>query len=107
MKGKVHNLRMNMFDRMVRSTLSGGVPLTIFILAIAAGILALQMTPREEEQQIVVPMVDVLIEAPGHPMSEAGGKDGYPMVSISVAKQRGSKAGPPTDYSEIGMGNNA
>lgn len=56
---------MNAFDRIVKSTLSGGVPLTIFILAIAAGIFALQLTPREEEPQIVVPMVDVLIEAPG------------------------------------------
>ena len=56
---------MNAFDRMVKSTLGGGVPLAIFILAIAAGVLALQMTPREEEPQIVVPMVDVLIEAPG------------------------------------------
>ena len=56
---------MNIFDRIVRSTLSGGVPLTIFLLAIVAGIAALQFTPREEEPQIVVPMVDVLIEAPG------------------------------------------
>ncbi len=56
---------MNAFDRMVRSTLGGGVPLTIFILAISAGIAALQFTPREEEPQIVVPMVEVLVEAPG------------------------------------------
>ncbi|MDH4018439.1 MAG: efflux RND transporter permease subunit [Xanthomonadales bacterium] len=56
---------MNAFDRIVRSTLAGGIPLTIFILAIVAGIAALQFTPREEEPQIVVPMVDVLIEAPG------------------------------------------
>ncbi|MDX2416462.1 MAG: efflux RND transporter permease subunit [Xanthomonadales bacterium] len=56
---------MNSFDRMVKSTLGGGIPMTIFILAIIAGIAALQFTPREEEPQIVVPMVDVLIEAPG------------------------------------------
>jgi len=56
---------MNVFDRVVRSTLSGGLPLTIFILAIVAGFTALQLTPREEEPQIVVPMIDVLIEAPG------------------------------------------
>ena len=56
---------MNTFDRIVKSTLSGGIPLTIFILAIVAGIAALQFTPREEEPQIVVPMVDVLIDAPG------------------------------------------
>jgi len=56
---------MNAFDRIVKSTLGGGIPLTIFLLAIVAGIAALQFTPREEEPQIVVPMVDVLIEAPG------------------------------------------
>jgi len=56
---------MNAFDRVVRSTLSGGIPMTIFLLAIVVGIAALKFTPREEEPQIVVPMVDVLIEAPG------------------------------------------
>lgn len=56
---------MNVFDRMVKSTLNGGIPLTIFLLAIAAGIVALLFTPREEEPQIVVPMVDVLVDAPG------------------------------------------
>ncbi len=56
---------MNAFDRIIKSTLGGGVPLAIFVLAMAAGIFALQLTPREEEPQIVVPMVDVLIEAPG------------------------------------------
>ena len=56
---------MNSIDRLVKSTLSGGIPMTIFILAIVAGIAALKFTPREEEPQIVVPMVDVLIEAPG------------------------------------------
>ena len=56
---------MNAIDRLVRSTLGGGIPMTIFLLAIVAGITALQFTPREEEPQIVVPMVDVLIEAPG------------------------------------------
>jgi multidrug efflux pump subunit AcrB len=56
---------MNTFDRMLKSTLGGGVPLTIFVLAIIAGVAALLLTPREEEPQIVVPMVDVLIEAPG------------------------------------------
>ena len=56
---------MNTFDRIVSTTLSGGVPMTVFLLALVAGIAALHFTPREEEPQIVVPMVDVLIEAPG------------------------------------------
>ena len=52
-------------DRLVRRSLDGGLPLFIFIVAILAGIVALQYTPREEEPQIVVPMVDVLVSAPG------------------------------------------
>ncbi len=42
-----------------------GLPALIATGAIALGIIALLLTPREEEPQIVVPMVDVLIDAPG------------------------------------------
>ena len=52
-------------DRVVRKSLDGGIPLFVFILALVAGLVALQYTPREEEPQIVVPMVDVLVSAPG------------------------------------------
>ena len=58
--GKTHLL-----DRIVRFSLNGGVPLFLFILAMLAGVVALKYTPREEEPQIVVPMVDVLVSAPG------------------------------------------
>ena len=52
-------------DRLVRRGLRGGIPLFLFITALAAGLLALKYTPREEEPQIVVPMLDVLVSAPG------------------------------------------
>jgi multidrug efflux pump subunit AcrB len=52
-------------DTLVRRSLDGGIPLFIFIVAILAGLIALQYTPREEEPQIVVPMLDVLVSAPG------------------------------------------
>ncbi|NVK40512.1 MAG: efflux RND transporter permease subunit [Oceanospirillaceae bacterium] len=52
-------------DRLVATALKGGVPLMILLLSLLAGGLALQLTPREEEPQIVVPMVDVVVEAPG------------------------------------------
>ena len=55
----------NIADRLVRRSLDGGIPLFIFIVAILAGLVALQYTPREEEPQIVVPMLDVLVSAPG------------------------------------------
>ena len=58
--GKTHFL-----DRVVRYSLNGGIPLFLFIGAVVAGLVALQYTPREEEPQIVVPMVDVLVSAPG------------------------------------------
>ncbi|MEE4217028.1 MAG: efflux RND transporter permease subunit, partial [Xanthomonadales bacterium] len=57
--------RPHLLDRVVRYSLNGGVPLFLFILAVVAGLVALQYTPREEEPQIVVPMVDVLVSAPG------------------------------------------
>lgn len=56
---------MSLLDKLVSKTLSGGIPLAIFIVALLAGGLALQFTPREEEPQIVVPMINVLVEVPG------------------------------------------
>jgi multidrug efflux pump subunit AcrB len=35
------------------------------LAALAGGIVALLITPREEEPQIIVPMADVLVRAPG------------------------------------------
>ncbi len=55
----------NIADRLVRRSLEGGIPLVIFIVAVLAGLIALKYTPREEEPQIVVPMLDVLVSAPG------------------------------------------
>ncbi|MDN3638636.1 efflux RND transporter permease subunit [Simiduia curdlanivorans] len=55
----------NWIDNTVHATLKGGLPLFIFIISLLAGVLALQFTAREEEPQIVVPMVDVLVQAPG------------------------------------------
>jgi multidrug efflux pump subunit AcrB len=52
-------------DRLVRRALDGGIPLLLFVIAIIAGTVALKLTPREEEPQIVVPMLDVLVSAPG------------------------------------------
>ena len=46
-------------------TLRGGLPALLFAVGVLAGALALLLTPREEEPQIVVPMIDVLVEAPG------------------------------------------
>lgn len=52
-------------DRLVARSLRGGIPVFVFALSLVAGGLALMYTPREEEPQIVVPMLEVLVSAPG------------------------------------------
>ncbi|MEQ9021279.1 MAG: efflux RND transporter permease subunit, partial [Pseudomonadales bacterium] len=56
---------MKKLDALVRYSLGGQLPLWIFISAIVMGAFALYYTAREEEPQIVVPMIDVRVEAPG------------------------------------------
>ncbi len=56
---------VDLLDRIVGRALQGGLPVLIFAIALMAGALALQLTPREEEPQIVVPMVDIQVQAPG------------------------------------------
>ena len=53
-----------MLERVVRTALNGRVPAILMVVALAAGAFALIKTPREEEPQIVVPVADVLIQAP-------------------------------------------
>jgi multidrug efflux pump subunit AcrB len=46
-------------------TMQGPLPLFILLVAFVGGIVALMITAREEEPQIIVPMADVLVAAPG------------------------------------------
>lgn len=52
-------------DRLVAYALQGGLPVFFFTLSLALGAIALTFTPREEEPQIVVPMANVIVAAPG------------------------------------------
>ncbi|MCB1745707.1 MAG: efflux RND transporter permease subunit [Gammaproteobacteria bacterium] len=49
----------------VRRVMGGPLPPLLMLLALILGAVALVVTPREEEPQIVVPLADVLIRAPG------------------------------------------
>ncbi|GAB4196194.1 MAG: efflux RND transporter permease subunit [Wenzhouxiangellaceae bacterium] len=42
----------------------------LILIALIAGMVAISITPREEEPQIVVPMADILIAAPGLPVGQ-------------------------------------
>lgn len=58
------HLNSTPLDKAVRYSLNGGLPLFLFMFALVAGIIALQITPREEEPQIVVPMIEVMVDVP-------------------------------------------
>ena len=51
-------------DNVVNYFLNSRLPPLLFVFAILAGLLALNFTPREEEPQIVVPMIDVWVDVP-------------------------------------------
>jgi multidrug efflux pump subunit AcrB len=56
--------------RIVDLFLRGRLPPILIAVSLAAGLVALLVTVREEEPQIVVPMADVYVEAPGLPVEE-------------------------------------
>ncbi|MBL4868914.1 MAG: efflux RND transporter permease subunit, partial [Pseudomonadales bacterium] len=62
---KSSNPYSNPLDKVVAYSLSGGLPLLFIFMSLILGIIALNFTAREEEPQIVVPMVDVLVHSPG------------------------------------------
>ena len=52
-------------SRVVEVFLRGNLSAMLVVIALIAGVVALLVTPREEEPQIVVPLADVLISVPG------------------------------------------
>jgi len=56
---------MPFLTRMVDMFLRGDVAILLILLSLVLGAAALVLTPREEEPQIVVPMADVFVSAPG------------------------------------------
>ena len=57
--------RLSPLTRIVDVFMRGDVALLLVLVSVAVGVAALYLTPREEEPQIVVPMADVFVTAPG------------------------------------------
>ncbi|MCG7551405.1 efflux RND transporter permease subunit [Pseudoalteromonas sp. Of7M-16] len=53
-----------MFARVMTLLLSSRIPLFILVVSIVLGLLALHQTAREEEPQIVVPILDIHVDVP-------------------------------------------
>lgn len=52
-------------QRVVATFLDGNLAPLLLLLSLVAGFVAIAATPREEDPQIVVPVADVIVEAPG------------------------------------------
>jgi multidrug efflux pump subunit AcrB len=63
--GSDHNDQNGALARLVNLFLRGGAAPALIVVSILAGAFAILVTPREEEPQIVVPMADVHVLAPG------------------------------------------
>jgi multidrug efflux pump subunit AcrB len=57
-------------QRIVSVFLRGNLSILLIILSLAVGVIALLVTPREEEPQIVVPVADVIVQVPGASVEE-------------------------------------
>lgn len=60
----------NWINRIVAAFLTGNLSVLLIILSLMAGAVALTITPREEDPQIVVPLADVLVSMPGATVQE-------------------------------------
>ncbi len=62
--------RLGLMARLVRPFVTSQLSLLLMILALCLGAAAVWFTPREEEPQIVVPLADVMVSAPGASAAE-------------------------------------
>ncbi len=58
-------VKMGLVAKMVRPFLESQLAILLIILAVGLGLIAVLSTAREEDPQIVVPMADVFVNAPG------------------------------------------
>jgi multidrug efflux pump subunit AcrB len=57
--------KLSFMGRIVDSFLRGNLAVLLMIISLVAGTVALLVTPREEDPQIVVPLADVMVSYPG------------------------------------------
>ncbi len=57
--------RHGVLSRIVEVFLRGNLSILLIVISLIAGAVALLVTPREEEPQIVVPLADVFVSMPG------------------------------------------
>ena len=69
-------------NAIVRVFLQSNLSLILLLLAVALGVTALMVTPREEDPQIIVPLADVYVDFPGHSAEEVAQLVATPLEKI-------------------------
>ncbi|MDO9471829.1 MAG: efflux RND transporter permease subunit, partial [Caulobacter sp.] len=75
-------MNLGLSGRLTRATIRSPLTPLFLLAAIAVGFLALMSIPREEEPQISVPMVDIMVSAPGLRAADAVELVGKPLEAI-------------------------
>ncbi len=75
-------MNLGLSGRLTRATIRSPLTPLFLLAAIAVGLLALVSIPREEEPQISVPMVDIMVAAPGLQAPDAVELVGKPLETI-------------------------
>ena len=89
------DLHLGPTARLVKVFLLSKLPTIIILVSLLAGLAALLYTPREEDPQIKVPMVDILIRFPG-----ASPKEVENLVVINLEKKLWEMEGLKDIYSQ-------
>ncbi len=74
--------RIGISGRIAKSFIRSKLTPLIVIAALLSGIFAVIMTPREEEPQIVVPMIDIMVSFPGASAREVESRVTRPMEKL-------------------------
>ena len=75
-------MNLGLSGRLTKATIKSPLTPLFLLAAIAVGLLALMAIPREEEPQISVPMVDIMVSAPGLRAPDAVELVGKPLETI-------------------------
>ena len=67
---------------MAKAFITSPLALLLLLAFLALGLLGMQMTPRQEDPQISVPMVDILVNYPGATASEVESQVARPLEGI-------------------------
>ena len=95
MANNPEDLHLGLTARLVKVFLLSKLPTIIILVSLLAGLMALVYTPREEDPQIKVPMVDILIRFPGASPTEVEN-----LVVINLEKKLWEMEGLEDLYSQ-------